>query len=200
RSYTLLALPARQDEMIIVAVTSPGTRWHIPHFYELPVGHIRRRQAQIISYRRGHIQSRSVVKVRFGTLIAENVLKMVRPKRTAILPLRVTHAIAFANGYPAMTADRLARPGIGLLKPRDHYGGLRLEWAVRDIVIRQRAVERILLRNECDGYVIPARPGVRVVRPAIATRPFQVPRASVIRHRVVSAGFFPHPENGRDNI
>src|SRR5262249_4523650 len=120
RSYTLLALPARQDEMIIVAVTSPGTRWHIPHFYELPVGHIRRRQAQIISYRRGHIQSRSVVKVRFGTLIAENVLKMVRPKRTAILPLRVTHAIAFANGYPAMTAGRLARPGIGLLKPRDH--------------------------------------------------------------------------------
>ena len=41
--YALLALATRDDEMIVIAVASPGTRRHIPNFHELPVGHISRR-------------------------------------------------------------------------------------------------------------------------------------------------------------
>jgi hypothetical protein len=43
RSHALLALATRKDEMIVIAVASPGTRWYIADFHELPVGHISRR-------------------------------------------------------------------------------------------------------------------------------------------------------------
>ena len=39
----LLALATRDDEMIVIAVASPGTRRHIPNFHKLPVGDIGRR-------------------------------------------------------------------------------------------------------------------------------------------------------------
>jgi len=40
RGHTLLALATRDDEMIVIAVASPGTRRHVPNFNKLPVGHI----------------------------------------------------------------------------------------------------------------------------------------------------------------
>ena len=43
RGHTLLALATRDNEMIVIAVASPGTRRHIPNFNKLPVGHISRR-------------------------------------------------------------------------------------------------------------------------------------------------------------
>ena len=43
RSYALLALATRNNEMIVIAVASPGTRRHIANFHKLPVGHISRR-------------------------------------------------------------------------------------------------------------------------------------------------------------
>ena len=85
-----------------------------------------------------------MVEIRLRAFVAEDVLKMVCAKRAAILPLRVAEAIPFANGDPTMAADRLPRPGVGLLKPWDHQRRFRFELAVRDIVIRQREVERIL--------------------------------------------------------
>src|SRR6187399_2578920 len=100
--------------MIVIAVASPGTRRHIPNFNKLPVGHISRRQSQIIADRGGNIQSGPMVQIRLRALIAEDVLKMVCAKRAAILPLRVAEAIPFANGNPTMAADRLPRPGVGL--------------------------------------------------------------------------------------
>ena len=49
---SLLALTTRKDEMVVVAVASPGTRRHIEHFHKLPVGHISRCEAKIIADRR----------------------------------------------------------------------------------------------------------------------------------------------------
>src|SRR5262245_56211318 len=141
-----------------------------------------------------------MIKIRLGTLIAENILKMVRAKRPTILPLRVTEAVAFANGDPAVAADRLARPGVGLLKPRDHQRCFWFELTVRDVVIRQREVERILPRYERDWNVIPARARVRDVCAAVIRCPIKIPRTLVVRHRIVSAGLFPHPKYGGDNI
>ena len=43
RSHALLALATRDDEMIVIAVASPGTRRHIADFNKLPVGHVSRR-------------------------------------------------------------------------------------------------------------------------------------------------------------
>jgi len=99
-----------------------------------------------------------------------------------------------------MTADRLPGPGVGLLKPWDHERRFRLELTMRNVVVREREVEWILPRDESYWNVIPARARLRVVRAAIATRPFQVPRAPVVRHRIISAGFLAHPEHGGDNV
>src|SRR5678815_1627962 len=77
-----------------------------------------------------------MVQIRLRALIAEDVLKMICAKRAAILPLRVAEAIPFANGNPTMAADRLPRPGVGLLEPRDNQRRFGLELAVRDVVIR----------------------------------------------------------------
>ena len=151
--------------MIVIAVASPWTRRHIANFHKLPVGDISRRQPEIITNRWGDIQSGPMVKIRLRTLIAENVLKMVGAKRPAIFPLREADAVAFANGDPAVATDRLSRPAVGLLEPRDHQRRFRFELAMRDIVIRQREVEWILPRNERHGDIIPPRARVRVVVP-----------------------------------
>src|SRR5512132_233420 len=111
-----------------------------------------------------------MVQIRLRALIAEDVLKMVCAKRAAILPLRVAEAIPFANGDPTMAANRLPRPGVGLLKPRDHQRRFGLELTVRDVVIRQRKVEWILPRDEGYWNVIAARARLWVVRAAVIRR------------------------------
>src|SRR6476469_9757153 len=141
-----------------------------------------------------------MIKIRLRALVAEDVLEMVRAKRAAILPLRIAKAIPFANGNPTIAADRLPRPSVGLLEPRDYQRRFRLELAMRDVVIRQRDVEWILPRDECNWNVIPARARLRVVRAAVIRCPIEVPRSLEVRHRIVSAGLFPHPEDRRDNI
>src|SRR5262249_44595295 len=124
----------------------------------------------------------------------------ISAKGPAIFPLRVANSIPFANGNPTMAADGLPRPGIGLLKPRNHQGCFWLELAVCDVVIRQRKVERILSRDKRDWNVIPARTRVRGVRASVVRRPVQIPRTLVVRYRIVSAGLLPHPKHGGDNI
>src|SRR5215813_5421975 len=116
-----------------------------------------------------------MIEIRLGPLVSENVLKMVCPKRTAVFPLRVANAVPFTNGNPTMAADRLPWPDGGLLKPWDHKRRFRLELAVRDIVIRQRAVKRILPRDEGYWNVIPARVRLRAVRPAVTRCPIKIP-------------------------
>ena len=125
---------------------------------------------------------------------------MVGAKRAAILPLRVADAIPFANGNPTMPADRLPRPGVGLLEPRNNQRRFRLKLPVRDIGLGQREVERVLPRYKRDWNVIPARARLRVVCAPVIRRPIQIPRTLEVRHRIVSAGLFPHPEHRGNDI
>ena len=91
--------------MIVLAIASPRTRWHVLRVHELPVRHIRRLQQEIITHRGRNIQTRAMVQVGLGTLTAENILKMIGAKRAAIFPLGVAGAVAFANRDPAMPAN-----------------------------------------------------------------------------------------------
>src|SRR5204862_3011313 len=91
--------------------------------------------------------------------------------RAPLIRWRVADAIPFANGNPTMPADRLPRPSVGLLEPRNDQRRFRLELPMRDIVIGQREVERILPRDKRDWNVIPARTRVRVVRAAVIRCP-----------------------------
>ena len=71
---------------------------------------------------------------------------------------------------------------------------------MRHVVIRQREVERILPRNERYWNVIAACARLRVVRAAVIRCPIKIPRTLVVRHRIVSARLFTHPEHRRYDI
>src|SRR5215213_7242621 len=100
---------------------------------------------------------------------------MICAKRAAILPLSIANAVALANRDPAVTADRLSRSGVGLLEPGDHERRFRLKLPMRHIVIWQRDIERILLRNKGYWNVIAACARLRVVRTSVIRCPIKVP-------------------------
>src|SRR5437762_6913946 len=129
-----------------------------------------------------------MIKVRFGTLIAKDVLEMVGSKWAAIFPLRITSAITFANGNPAMPAHRLSLPRIGLLEPRYYKRRFRLELAMRNIVVRERTIKGVLPRNKGDWNVIPPRTGVWVIVSPVIRRPIEVPTAPVVGDRIIASG------------
>src|SRR5260370_33090376 len=104
-------------------------------------------------------------------LILENVLKMISVKGSAIFPLGVANAIAFADRQPVVFANRAARFGIGSSKPRNHQRRFRLELLVRDVVVREGAIERILPRGELSRNIVLTRLLVRIVYCAIVLHP-----------------------------
>ena len=120
---------------------------------------------------------------------------MISAKWTAIFPLRVANAIALANRNPAMLANRLPRPRVGLLKPRDDERRLWLELAVRDVVVRQRAVEWILMGNESDRDIIAPGRRIGVIESTVCSGPIRVPRALIVGHRVIASRLFSNPKH-----
>src|SRR6476660_3232057 len=125
---------------------------------------------------------------------------MIRAKWAAIFPLRITSAIAFANGDPVMPAYRLSRTRIRLFKPRNHQWRFRLELAMRDIVVRQRKIEGILFWNKRHGPIIASRASIRIIGSAVIRRPIQIPRAFIIGNRIIATGLFSNPKDSRHDI
>src|SRR5436305_3604813 len=116
-----------------------------------------------------------MVQVRLRPLVTENVLEMIGPKRSTILPLRVAGAISFANRNPAMPADGLALPRVVALEPGNDQRRLRLELAMSHVVVRQRKVERILPRDERNRDVIATLRFLRVIETTVTRRPVEIP-------------------------
>src|SRR5438270_1844378 len=110
-------LLARLYKRIVVPIPSPWSRRNIEHRDELPISNVDRLQPEIIANGRRNIEPGGVVCIRLWPFIPEDVLEMIRPEWTAILPLRITSAVSFANGDPMILANRLTIPAIGLLKP-----------------------------------------------------------------------------------
>ena len=73
---------------------------------------------------------------------------MIGAERTAIFPLRITNPIAATDRYPAIFANRMPLLHEGLAKPWDNNRRFGLELPMRDIVIRQGAIKRVLPRDE----------------------------------------------------
>src|SRR5262245_15896569 len=134
-----------------------------------------------------------MIGVRLRPLISKHVLEMVGAKGTAIFPLGIANTIALANGNPTVAAHRLAGATVTLLEPRNHERGFRFEIAVREIVVRQRAVEGILCRDE--GYRNVIEPGtcLGIIGSTVTAFPFRVPDAPVIAS-------FPNPKHGGDDV
>src|SRR5207237_4792577 len=134
--------PARGDhEVVVLAITAPWSGRDIAHFHKLPVGHISRAEPKIISHCRRDIETGTVIQVRLRSLILKNVLEMVGAKRSAIFPLGIANATAFADSQPAVFANRTARFGVSSPKPWNHQRRFRLKLSVRDVVIRESAIK-----------------------------------------------------------
>ena len=129
---------------LLSPIVSPRSGRHVSHFDELPIGHVRRLEPEIIPHGRRNIEAGTLVQVRLRPLILKDVLEMIGAERATIFPLRISDAIAFADRQPATAADRLTLRGVGLLEPRNDEGRLRLEPAPRHVVIRERDVKGIL--------------------------------------------------------
>src|SRR5437667_12412041 len=99
-----LGLPPRDDEMVVFAVAPPGTRRHIPRLDKLPIGHVRRLESEVIADGGRNIQPSPIVQIWLWPFISEHVLEMLRPKWTAIFPLRVASAIFLSNSNRAILA------------------------------------------------------------------------------------------------
>src|SRR5256885_5144643 len=100
---------------------------------------------------------------------------MIGAERSSIFPLCVGDAIAFANGDPTVFAGGHSRALIGISKPGNNarrFGPMSFPCF---IIVRKRAVERILAWCEVYGNVIAATARIRLVDAAIILRPFLVP-------------------------
>ena len=89
-----------------------------------------------------------MVQVRSRSFVPENVLIMIGTERTTIFPLRVADPIAATDGYPAIFANRMPLLHERLSKPWDNNRCFGLKLSMRDIVIREGAVKRVLPRDE----------------------------------------------------
>ena len=138
------SLALGNHKMVVVTIATPRPGRDTPHFHKLPVGHIGWAEPEVIAHSRGDIETCSVIQVRFRSLALENVLEVVGAEGSAIFPLGVANTIAFADRQPVVFAHRAARFGIGSPKPRNHQRRFRLELPVRDVVVREGAIKRIL--------------------------------------------------------
>src|SRR5205085_4242889 len=86
------SLALGDHEMIVVAIGAPWTGRNIPNFDKLPVSHIGRAETEVIAHGRRDIETGSVIQIGLRPFVLENVLEMVSPERSAVFPLRITHA------------------------------------------------------------------------------------------------------------
>jgi hypothetical protein len=190
----------RNDKRIIFAVIAPGAGRHIAYFDESPIRHVGWWEAQMIADGWRNTQTCIMTCVRRRPLILKNVLEMIGAKRAAIFPLGVADSIPLANGDPAILAHRLTRLRIDLFEPRDDSRRFRLELPLLNIVIWQRAVKRILTRNERDRDVIMPSCRLRIVHSAKVLQPILVPNALVLWRRFFRRLFFTDPKNCCDDV
>src|SRR4029453_3879746 len=88
----------------------------------------------------------------------------------------------------------------GLSKPWDNNRRFGLKLSVRDIVIRERAVKRVLPRDEIYWHVVVSPGRIGVVVTAVIARPLRVPGTLVIRNGIIRGRHFADPKNGCDNV
>src|SRR5262249_17380209 len=100
--------------MVVLAVAAPWPGGHVLSIHEFPIGHVGRLQPKVIAHRGRNIEAGTVIQVWLRFFVPKDILEVVRAEGPAVFPLRVAGAIAFADRDPAMPANRLSLPGVGL--------------------------------------------------------------------------------------
>jgi hypothetical protein len=176
-------------------VGRPRSAWHFPKGDKLPVGHVRLFQCEIVADGWRDIEARAFIEIKSRTFIAKNVLPVIGTERSCVLPLRVSRAIAFADGDLSVFARRGGRALIRFFKPR--YNAWRFEpmTCACLIVVRKRTIKWVLSRREFYRDVVASVGRIRVVKTAVIFRPLFVPRACAIWDGIISARLFADPKD-----
>ena len=125
---------------------------------------------------------------------------MIGPERARVFPLGVGDLVPFPDRDPAVFAGGNARTLIGLVEPRNYSRRFGPVAVARFVVVRQRALKRVLARGELRrNKIVPMR-FLRIVEPAVVLRPVCIPRAGAIWDWIVRGWFFADPENRSDYL
>src|SRR5437016_1541615 len=100
---------------------------------------------------------------------------MIGAKWSGVFPLRVDDSVSFANRDPSVFANRNTRALIRILEPRNDAGRFRSVAVCRFVVVRQRAIKRILPGREFYRDEIASISPTRIVETAVTFGPFFVP-------------------------
>src|SRR5438552_19177776 len=125
---------------------------------------------------------------------------MIGAEWSGVFPLRVDDAIAFTDCNPTIFAGGHSWALIGVLKPGNNARCLGTMAFLCFVIVRERAVERVLPWRETYRNVVAAMGRIRLVDAAIILCPVLVPRAGTIGYRIIAARFLTDPENGRYDI
>src|SRR5581483_3204943 len=185
------------DEIVVVTPARPRAGGDFAEVDEFPVRHVDRLQAEVIADGGRNVEAGAAVEVRLRAVIAKDVFPMVRAEWPAVRPLRVNDPVSLSDSDPAIAADGLAVFDVGFLEPRDYARRFGLGRAVRNVIIRQRAIKRVLSWNKPHWDVVAPRGWVGIVEPAVVLLPLRIPRAGAVRHGIVLRRLFADPEDGR---
>ena len=122
---------------------------------------------------------------------------MVCPKRPGVFPLCICDSIAFADRNPPIFASGSSWASICFFKPRNNARCFRVVASVRFIVVRERAIKRVLPGSKFYWDIVGPMSRIWVIKPAVALCPLFVPGTGPIRDKVVSGGLFANPKNSR---
>ena len=182
-------------EGVVFSVGRPRPAWHFTKGDKPPVGHVRLFQCEIVADGWRDIEARAFIEIESRTFIAENVLPVIGTERSCVLPLRVSRAIAFADGDPSVFARRDGRALIRFFKPR--YNAWRFEpmTCACLIVVRKRTIKWVLSRREFYRDVVASVGRIRVVKTAVISCPSFVPGTCAIWDGIISTRPFADPKD-----
>src|SRR3954462_8832350 len=121
---------------------------------------------------------------------------MVCSEGSCVFPLRKSNSIAFADGDPSVLAGGNGRTLVRLLKPRNNTRRFRPMTSMRFVVIRKRAVKRVLLRFEFYRDVVTSMGGIWIVKTTVVFGPLFVPGTCAIRRQIIPTWQFTDPKDG----
>lgn len=172
---------------IITPVACPRTAWDEPEFHKAPVhGGGTSFNAEVVADGGGDVDAGTLVGGVAGAGTTEDILPVIRVKRSAVFPLGKTVTTVVINLHPCAAADRFVLTALVTPIPGDDFGSFRLGTSLFNIVVGESDVEGVKLGRErlgCVGNRIPLG-GIRVVIAAVVGIPLAVPAAGGVGYGV----------------
>ncbi len=125
---------------------------------------------------------------------------MVGSEGSAIRPLGVAGTSgAVADGDPSVAADADTVSGERFLEPWNDEFRFGFVGSFGEVVVGERAVERVLFGDEVGGEVPAPFGGVGIIVTAEGDHPVRIPRGGTVVDGVVHGCAFADPEHGGDD-